>query len=135
MPYINVKLVKEQTSLEQQKKIIEGLTDLVVTVMGREKSLTVITLDELSANQWSIGGETLEQSADKKAVSFVNIKVSKGTTDAEEISKMMKATKELLAEVLGNNEEANYFILDELNPDAWGFDGISMTERRKLIEN
>ena len=26
----------------------------------------------------------------------------------------------------------NYFIMGELNPDGWGFDGISMTERNKM---
>lgn len=134
MPYINVKLVKEQVTPEQKKRIFEGLTDLIVNVMGRERTLTVITLDELSETQWSIGGKTLDQLSKKGAVSFVSINVSTGTTDAEEMSKMMKATKELLAEVLGNGEEANYFIMNELNPDAWGFDGMSMTDRRKAIQ-
>ncbi len=64
---------------------------------------------------------------------FVNImKVSKGTTDPDEINKMMKAAKELVTKVLGSSAVPNYFIIDELNPDVWGFDGITMTERRKM---
>jgi len=46
--------------------------------------------------------------------------------------KMLKATKELMVNILGNYDETNYFIIDELNPDGWGFDDISMTIRNKM---
>jgi 4-oxalocrotonate tautomerase len=130
MPFVNLKLVKGQVSLEQKNKIIEGMTDLIVNVMGRDKNLTVITVDELDCVNWAIGGKTFnELSSEKRTVSFVNIKVSKGTTNPEEMARMMKESKDLMVKVLGNSDETNYFIIDELNPDAWGFDGISMTER------
>lgn len=133
MPFVNLKLVKNQVSQEQKSKIIEGVTDLIVNIMGRERSLTVITIDELDKDNWAIGGKSLNDSENEnKIVSFVNIKVSKETTNSEEISKMMMATKELMIKILGNSDETNYFIIDELNPAAWGFDGISMTERAKL---
>ncbi|WP_083825362.1 hypothetical protein [Clostridium sp. DL-VIII] len=48
------------------------------------------------------------------------------------MDRMMKATKELIIKVLGSSAVTNYFIIDELNPDGWGFDGISMTERNKM---
>ena len=67
-----------------------------------------------------------------RIVSFVNIKVSKGTTNPVEIEKMIKETKKLFIRVLGNYDITNYFIVDELNPDLWGFDEISMTERNKM---
>jgi len=133
MPFVNVKLVKDQVSPERKRQLIEGLTDLIVELMGRERSTTVITVDELNEEQWAIGGRTLNQlPAEKKIVSFVNIKVSKGTTNPNEMARMMKATKELTVRVLGNSEETNYFIIDELNSDGWGFDGMSMTERNRL---
>jgi 4-oxalocrotonate tautomerase len=47
---------------------------------------------------------------------------------------MIRATKELMIHILGNSEETNYVIIDELNPSGWGFDGLSMTERRKLLQ-
>jgi 4-oxalocrotonate tautomerase len=45
---------------------------------------------------------------------------------------MMIATKGLIIKVLGSSAIPNYFIMDELNPDGWGVDGISMTELNKL---
>lgn len=133
MPFVNIKLIKNQVTPEKKRELIKGLTDLIVDVMGRERKLTVITVDELYEDQWAIGGVTLDQMEGvMKVVSFVNIKVSKGTTNALEMSLMMNKAKELFVHILGNCEEANYIIIDELNPDGWGFDGISMTERRKL---
>jgi 4-oxalocrotonate tautomerase len=131
MPFVNLKLVKGQTTPDQRQNIIEGLTDLIVNIMGRERDLTVITIDELEKNQWIIGGKTIEQLNNDRKVSFVNIKISKGTSNPNEMAQMMKETKNLLVNILGNSEEMNYFIIDELNPDGWGFDGVSMTIRNK----
>lgn len=133
MPFVNIKIVKNQISLEKKKELIRGLTDLIVNIMGRDRKSTVITIDELDESQWAIGGVTLDENTSKKPiVTFVNIKVSKGTTNPQEINKMMVATKELIIKLLGSSAIPNYFIMDELNPDGWGFDGISMTELNKL---
>lgn len=133
MPFVNLKIVKNQVTLEKRKELIKGLTDLIVNIMGRERELTVITVDELEASQWAIGGVTLDDNdSEKNIVTFVNIKVSKGTTNPDEIDRMMKATKELIIKVLGSSAVTNYFIIDELNPDGWGFDGVSMTEQNKM---
>jgi 4-oxalocrotonate tautomerase len=132
MPFVNVKLVGNQTTADQKKAFIGGLTDLIVTIMGRDRSLTVITVDELDGAQWAVGGVTLDETPKAAPAVFINIKVSKGTTNPEEINRMMAAVKDLTVKTFGSSALTNYFIIDELNPDAWGFDGISMTERRKL---
>jgi 4-oxalocrotonate tautomerase len=132
MPFVNLKLIKGETTLAQQEQLVKGLTDLIVDIMGRERNFTVITVDEVEKDHWAIGGKTLAQLKDEsKKVSFVNIKISKGTSNPDEMAKMMQATKELMVKVLGNSAETNYFIIDELNPDGWGFDGISMTVRNR----
>ncbi len=133
MPFINLKLVKGQVSDDQKVKLVEGITDLVVGIMGRDRNYTVITVDELDAGQWAVGGRFINVGSDK-IVTFLNIKVSKGTTNPEEMENMMHAVGKLMSEVLGNCHETNYFIIDELNPDAWGYDGIPMTTRRRLNE-
>lgn len=135
MPFVNVKIVKQQLPTEKKQKLIEGLTDLIVNIMGRERQYTVITVDELNEDQWAIGGITLDRlQENKKVVSFINIKVSEGTTNEDEMAEMIRATKELMIRILGNSEVTNYVVIDELNPAGWGFDGLSMTERRKLIQ-
>ncbi len=133
MPFINLKLVKGQVSDEQRVRLFEGITDLVVGIMGRDRNYTVITVDELEASRWSVGGKLINVGSDK-IVTFLNIKVSKGTTNPEEMENMMHAVGKLMSDVLGNCHETNYFIIDELNPDAWGYDGMPMTTRRRLNE-
>ncbi len=117
----------------KKKEIVEGLTDLISTIMGRDRNFKVITIDEVEENNWIIGGLKLTPSELKsRIVSFVNIKVSKGTTNPVEIGKIMKETKKIFIRVLGNYDITNYFIVDELNADLWGFNEISMTERNKM---
>jgi len=96
----------------------------------RQKALTAIVIDEIDPTSWAIGGKAINAEVD--IVSFVNIKVSKGTTHPKEMTTMMDETKRMMSDVLGNPICENYFIIDELNPAAWGFDGISMTERSTL---
>ena len=132
MPFINVKVIENQITLEKKKELVAELTDLIVNVMGREREYTVITIDERKEYQWAIGGVTLDESSNKEIAVFVNIKVSKGTTNPDEMNTMIKAIKELIVRILGNSAITNYVVIDELNPDGWGFDGISMTERNKM---
>lgn len=130
MPFVNVKIIKDQINQEMKKQIIEGLTDLIVQNMNREKALTIIVIDEIDYKAWAIGGKEINPKKD--FVSFVNIKVSKGTTNSDEMSIMIKETKKMMSSIMGNHIEENYFVIDELNPLAWGFDGMSMKERAKL---
>lgn len=132
MPYVNVKLVKNQVSDENKKRLISGLTDLIVQIMGRDKSLTVINVDELDASQWAIGGKAVDEKSTQGVNIFINIKVSKGTTNPEEAQKMMIAAKEMVISIFGTSAVTNYFIIDELNPGLWGYDGLTMSERSKL---
>ena len=126
MPFVNVKILKNQFDESKKEKLISDLTNLIVDVMNREKDLTTIVIDEISRTSWAIGGKAISPGT---SVSFVNIKVSKGTTDSEEMAIMQKKTKELMSRLLSNHVEENYFIIDELNPAGWGFGDITMAER------
>lgn len=85
MPFVNVKIVKNQFDEPKKEKLISDLTNLIVDVMNREKDLTTIVIDEISGTSWAIGGKAISPDT---SVSFVNIKVSKGTTDSEEMAIM-----------------------------------------------
>lgn len=83
-------------------------------------------IDEISGTSWAIGGKAINSDT---SVSFLNIKVSKGTTDSEEMAIMQKKTKELMSRLLNNHVDENYFNIDELNPAGWGFGDMTMAER------
>lgn len=134
MPYVNVKIVKQQVDQEQKDLLISGLMDIIVKIMGRDPDLTVITIDEIDQSNWIIGGKPIDKSEHDK-VCFIEIRISKGTSSPEQMSEVIKAGKELVKNILGSNDLTNYFIINELNPDSWGFDGISMTVRNKMEQN
>ena len=130
MPYVNLKFVKGQVTKEQKDKLVQGLMDIIVNLMHRNQDLTVITIDELDSCNWIIGGKSIERTSEShNKVLYVNIKISKGTSNPDEMASVIKAGKVLTKEVLGSCDLTNYFIIEELNPDGWGFDGISMTIR------
>lgn len=131
MPFVNVKVVKQQVDQNQKDLLIGGLMDIIVNIMGRNPDTTVITLDEVDQSNWFIGGKPMGKSTHDK-VSFVEIRISKGTSNPEQMAEVIKAGKSLVNCVLGSCDETNYFIINELNPDSWGFDGISMTIRNQM---
>jgi 4-oxalocrotonate tautomerase len=131
MPYVNVKIAKHQANQEQKDLLIKGLMDIIVNIMGRNPDLTVITLDEIDPSNWFIGGKSIDKSTHDK-VAYVEIRISKGTSNQDQMAKVIKAGKDLVGRVLGSCDLTNYFIINELNPDSWGFDGISMTIRNQL---
>lgn len=131
MPYINVKFVKQQVEQQQKDALIVGLMDIIVKIMGRNPDLTVITIDEIDQSNWIISGKPVDVSKRDK-VCYIEIRISKGTSSAEQMAEVIKAGKELVKRTLGSNDITNYFVINELNPDGWGFDGISMTIRNKM---
>jgi 4-oxalocrotonate tautomerase len=131
MPYVNVKVVKQQVNQEQKSSLINGMMDIIVNIMGRNPELTVITLDEIEQSNWFIGTHSIDKPVRDK-VAYIEIKISKGTSTPEQMSKVIKAGKELITQVLGSCDLTNYVVINELNPDSWGFDGISMTVRNQI---
>lgn len=59
MPYINIKITDEQVTKEQKAKLIQGATKLLVDVLGKNPKTTVVTIDEISTDNWGIGGEVV----------------------------------------------------------------------------
>lgn len=57
MPYINIKITREgNVTAEQKRRLIEGATDLLHDVLGKNKATTVVTIDEVDTDNWGIDG-------------------------------------------------------------------------------
>ncbi|MDA3054628.1 MULTISPECIES: tautomerase family protein [unclassified Campylobacter] len=61
MPLINVKMTIEDggLSVEQKGDLVRALTDAFVRVVGRGEKTCVVIIDELSTDNYAIGGETI----------------------------------------------------------------------------
>ena len=59
MPYVNIKVTDEGVSAKQKTALIQGVTDLLADVLGKNPATTVVVIDEVSTENWGIGGESV----------------------------------------------------------------------------
>jgi 4-oxalocrotonate tautomerase len=61
MPYVNIKITNENVTKEQKTELIEGVTQLLVDVLGKNPATTVVVIDEVDTDNWGIGGECVTE--------------------------------------------------------------------------
>ena len=59
MPFVNIKVTNEGVSPEQKTALIKGVTDLLANVLGKNPATTVVVIEEVSTDNWGIGGESI----------------------------------------------------------------------------
>jgi 4-oxalocrotonate tautomerase len=62
---------------------------------------------------------------------YVNIRITRDGTTAEQKAALIKGTTQLLVDVLGKNPATTVVVIDEVDTDNWGIGGESITFRRK----
>ncbi|WP_082825335.1 MULTISPECIES: 4-oxalocrotonate tautomerase family protein [Marinomonas] len=61
MPYVNIRITNEGVTKEQKQALIKGATDLLVDVLGKNPSTTVVVIDEVETDNWGIAGEQVTE--------------------------------------------------------------------------
>ncbi|NIB42581.1 4-oxalocrotonate tautomerase family protein [Pseudomaricurvus alkylphenolicus] len=61
MPYVNIKITNEQVTSEQKARLIEGATQLLVEVLDKNPSTTLVVIDEVNTDNWGIGGRVVTE--------------------------------------------------------------------------
>jgi 4-oxalocrotonate tautomerase len=61
MPYVNIKITKESATAEKKAQLIQGVTKLLVDVLGKNPQTTVVVIDEVDTDNWGIGGESITE--------------------------------------------------------------------------
>lgn len=59
MPYVNIKITKEGATVDQKSRLIQGVTELLVDILGKNPQTTVVVIDEVETDNWGIGGESV----------------------------------------------------------------------------
>ncbi|MFN2349689.1 MAG: 4-oxalocrotonate tautomerase family protein [Thioalkalivibrio sp.] len=59
MPYVNIKITREGATREQKQALIEGATQLLVDVLGKNPKTTVVVIEEVDTDNWGIAGESI----------------------------------------------------------------------------
>lgn len=61
MPYILIQVTREGVTAEQKARLIEGATDLVVDVLGKDPATTFVVIDEVDTDNWGVAGQSVSQ--------------------------------------------------------------------------
>ncbi|MGD8842952.1 MAG: 4-oxalocrotonate tautomerase family protein [Gammaproteobacteria bacterium] len=62
MPYVNIKITREGgTTAAHKAALIEGVTDVLVKVLGKSPATTFVVIDEVDVEDWGIGGLPVEE--------------------------------------------------------------------------
>jgi 4-oxalocrotonate tautomerase len=61
MPYVNIKITREDATAQQKAELIRGVTDLLAQVLGKNPATTVVVIDEVETDNWGINGESVSR--------------------------------------------------------------------------
>lgn len=56
MPYVNVKITKDGVTTEKKKRIVEEITQTLVSVLGKKPEHIHIVIDEIDEENWGFAG-------------------------------------------------------------------------------
>jgi len=59
MPFVNIKVTRDGVTAQQKTELIQGATDLMVKILGKNPATTVVVIDEVDTDNWGIGGESV----------------------------------------------------------------------------
>lgn len=62
---------------------------------------------------------------------YVNVRITKDGVTAEQKAQIVAEITQTLVRVLGKKPEHTHIIIDEVEPENWGFAGMLTTEYRK----
>ena len=59
MPYVNIKITREGATTGQKEQLIQGVTNLLKDVLGKDPQTTVVVIEEVDTDSWGIGGASI----------------------------------------------------------------------------
>ncbi|OEU71239.1 MAG: tautomerase [Desulfuromonadales bacterium C00003093] len=60
MPYVQVNITKGATN-EQKAELVEGITDLLVSVLNKNPTSTQVIINEFETDCWGIAGRSVKK--------------------------------------------------------------------------
>jgi 4-oxalocrotonate tautomerase len=65
---------------------------------------------------------------------YVNVRITRDGVTAEQKRQIVEEITDTLVRVLGKKPEHTHIVIDEVEPENWGFAGMLTTEYRKRRE-
>jgi 4-oxalocrotonate tautomerase len=61
MPYVNIKITKDEVISQQKAELIKGVTDLLQKVLNKNPKTIFVIIDEIETDNWGIEGKQVTQ--------------------------------------------------------------------------
>lgn len=63
MPFVNIRITAEngEPTTAQKQQLIAGVTDLLAQVLHKNKTSTVVIIDEVSTDNYGLGGQSITE--------------------------------------------------------------------------
>ncbi|MEW8029710.1 MAG: 4-oxalocrotonate tautomerase family protein [Candidatus Thiodiazotropha sp.] len=61
MPYVNIKITREEVTKEQKQQLIAGTTRLLADILGKNPATTFVIIEEVDTDNWGIAGEQVTE--------------------------------------------------------------------------
>lgn len=65
---------------------------------------------------------------------YVNVRITKDGVTAEQKRRIVEEITSTLVNVLGKKPEHTHIVIDEVDPESWGFAGMLTTDFRRNAE-
>jgi 4-oxalocrotonate tautomerase len=69
-----------------------------------------------------------------KSMPYVNVRITKDGVTAAQKAQIISEITATLQHVLNKKPEHTHIIIDEVEPDNWGYAGLTTTEFRKQVQ-
>jgi 4-oxalocrotonate tautomerase len=61
MPFVNIRITKENVTSKQKAQLIEGVTELLQKVLHKNRATTFVIIDEVETDNWGIAGKQVSE--------------------------------------------------------------------------
>ncbi|WP_455273105.1 tautomerase family protein [Rhizobium herbae] len=127
MPFVHIQVAGAHIGSPEKQQLQKQATGFMVDIMRKRPEVTAVLVDVAEPGSWTVGGEPVPVAA------HLDVKVTRGTNTHEEKARFVAAVAAMFREVLGPDLPiATYVVVDEIEADAWGYDGVTQEERRLL---
>lgn len=61
MPYVEIKVTREEVTKEQKRRLIKGVTQLLVDILQKDPKTTHIVIEEIDTDNWGYNNEQVTE--------------------------------------------------------------------------
>jgi len=126
MPYINVRIAAPK-SAETAQQVAKLLTDLAVSVLGKQREVVAVDVQFATPESWFVGGKTVASQA--LNTFFIEVKVTTGTNTRDDKAKFIAAAYDGMHAILGTVTPTSYIVTQNVDGEDWGFGGQTQAYR------